>query len=88
MSAIENISNLSPEEVLAYVPMTPIVEKTINDLLDKVETYELLVNDVEDGCTKMETFHATLVDIIQRFDTDTTIKAELTELLSKMYFSF
>ena len=85
---LENVSNLSPEEVLNYIEMPNAASKAINELLDQVAELETTVETLENIQSDLETCYHDLEHIINqdRVNYDNII-AELKQLSHRMYMA-
>jgi hypothetical protein len=85
---LENVSNLSPEEVLNYIEMPNAASKALNELIDQVADLEATVESLESTAGDLEMCYNDLEDIINqdRVNYDNII-AELRVLSQKMYSS-
>jgi hypothetical protein len=85
---LENVSNLSPEEVLNYIEMPVHASRVINELMDQVAELETTVETLENIQSDLENYYHDLEHIINqdRVNYDNII-AELKQLSHRMYLT-
>jgi cell division protein FtsB len=63
---LENVRNLSPEEILNYIEMPEAASRAINELMDQVAELEATVESLENAKNELNTFRDELAAIIKQ----------------------
>lgn len=84
---LENVSNLSPEEVVNCINMPVVASQAINDLLDRVAELEAIIFNLDERDAFYEVNYNLIETVIHK-DRDgnyDTIIEELREISNRMY---